>query len=104
MTSCAVACILRLSPDDNKSHELLFARRTVNPRDRHSGEVCFPGGKVDPNEDELNCAHREVYEEIGLDISNRDQYKYLGKITDSAFVYYRNSKKTVVSTMVFLAN
>lgn len=39
----------------------------------HAGEISFPGGKLDSNDDDLlQTALRETHEEIGLDIT-RDQ-------------------------------
>lgn len=39
----------------------------------HAGEISFPGGKIEKNDDDLlDTALRETREEIGLDI-NRDQ-------------------------------
>ena len=47
---------------------LLFIRRAEHPHDRHSGEVAFPGGRVDPHDpDPVATALREAEEEIGLD-------------------------------------
>ena len=47
---------------------LLFIRRAEHPHDRHSGEVAFPGGRVDPQDpDPVATALREAEEEIGLD-------------------------------------
>lgn len=47
---------------------LLFIRRAEHPHDRHSGEVAFPGGRVDPlDPDPVATALREAEEEIGLD-------------------------------------
>lgn len=36
---------------------------TVNS---HRGDVCFPGGRLDPGEDSLTAALREAHEEVGL--------------------------------------
>jgi hypothetical protein len=30
--------------------ELLFMQRQINEKDRHSGQICFPGGKCDGSE------------------------------------------------------
>lgn len=47
---------------------LLFIRRAVNSRDRHSGEVAFPGGRIERRDsDPAGAALREAREEIGLD-------------------------------------
>ena len=46
---------------------LLFIRRSLNIHDRHSGEVAFPGGRIESGEpDPRDAALREAHEEIGL--------------------------------------
>ncbi|KQQ11938.1 DNA mismatch repair protein MutT [Methylobacterium sp. Leaf123] len=46
---------------------LLFTRRAAHLRD-HSGQVAFPGGKVDPEDTTpIDTALREAWEEIGLE-------------------------------------
>ncbi|MEH3118331.1 MAG: CoA pyrophosphatase [Methylorubrum populi] len=46
---------------------LLFTRRAAHLRD-HSGQVAFPGGKVDPEDTSpIDTALREAREEIGLE-------------------------------------
>jgi 8-oxo-dGTP pyrophosphatase MutT (NUDIX family) len=60
------AVLLPLYRLDSAWH-LLFIRRAAHPRDRHSGEVGFPGGRrqaTDP--DCVATALREAHEEIGL--------------------------------------
>jgi 8-oxo-dGTP pyrophosphatase MutT (NUDIX family) len=44
---------------------VLLTRRAAALRD-HSGQIAFPGGKIDPGESPLDAALREAHEEIGL--------------------------------------
>ena len=46
---------------------LLFIRRTYNQRDRHRGQVAFPGGRLNPEDSgPEGGALREAWEETGL--------------------------------------
>jgi len=46
---------------------LLFIRRATSDRDRHSGQVAFPGGGHESQDrDDVDTALREAHEEIGL--------------------------------------
>lgn len=82
--------------------EVLFARRTLDPKDRHAGEICFPGGKLDAGEDELESCKREIFEEIGLDASDLRRFRYLGKLSDKHFAYLRKGKDVTISCLLFL--
>jgi 8-oxo-dGTP pyrophosphatase MutT (NUDIX family) len=44
---------------------VLLTERATHLRS-HSGQVAFPGGKIDPGEDALEAALREAEEEVGL--------------------------------------
>jgi 8-oxo-dGTP pyrophosphatase MutT (NUDIX family) len=45
----------------------------------HSGQISLPGGKAEKDEDEIETALREAWEEIGLD---RDEIKVIGKLSN----------------------
>ncbi|MBC8503596.1 MAG: CoA pyrophosphatase [Chloroflexi bacterium] len=60
--------------------QLLFIRRTQHPKDRHGGQVAFPGGRCDPDDpDAYKAALREAHEEVGL---KPEDVRILGKLHD----------------------
>lgn len=59
--------------------QILFIRRASNDRDRHSGQVAFPGGRLEPLDPTHEAAAlRETHEEIGV---HPDNIHLLGKIS-----------------------
>ena len=47
--------------------QVLFIRRALNDMDRHSGQVAFPGGGIEPDDNgAIAAALRETHEEIGV--------------------------------------
>ncbi|MBC8496246.1 MAG: CoA pyrophosphatase [Chloroflexi bacterium] len=59
---------------------LLFIRRTLHPKDRHGGQVAFPGGRCDPDDpDAVKAALREAHEEVGL---APEDVRILGRLRD----------------------
>lgn len=46
---------------------VLLTRRSAGLR-RHSAQWALPGGRVDPGEEPLDAARRELHEELGLDL------------------------------------
>ena len=61
------AVLSALWEEDGEAHVLL-TRRTAWLRS-HSGQVAFPGGRVEPGETLVEAALREAHEEVGLDPS-----------------------------------
>lgn len=58
---------------------LVLIRRTLDDT-VHSGQIALPGGEMESiDEDLLDTAKREVYEEIGV---NEEKYKVIKKLTD----------------------
>ncbi|CAG9313112.1 unnamed protein product [Blepharisma stoltei] len=70
--------------------QLLFIKRTQHPKDKHSGQVAFPGGKVEKGETPYQAAVRETYEEIGLDLSDQNKFAYVGAMKEIFPYYHRN--------------
>jgi len=55
----------------------------------HSGEVSFPGGRQDADEDLVGTALREAYEEIGLDPASVEiigELDHLSTVTSDSFI------------------
>lgn len=61
--------------------QMLFIERATHPKDPWSGNIGFPGGKVEHSDpDPRSTAERETREELGLDLST---CCYLGRLSDS---------------------
>ena len=45
--SAQIACVLALLFRQKNTWHTVLIERTANPRDRHSGQVSFPGGRLD---------------------------------------------------------
>ncbi len=76
-----VACVLNLLHLDAGGHwRTVLIQRTDNPRDRHSGQVSFPGGRYEESDGDLvNVALREAHEEVGV---SPLEVQVLGRLTE----------------------
>lgn len=61
--------------NDNNIPSILYTKRSSQLR-HHNSEISFPGGRIDQNENDIQCALRELYEEVN--ISDND-VQVLGK-------------------------
>ena len=78
---------------DNNEWNLLFIRRSEHINDRHSGQVAFPGGKVDEHDaDTIAAALRECAEEVGV---AREKVSILGCLNN-----YRTISNYLVTPVV----
>jgi 8-oxo-dGTP pyrophosphatase MutT (NUDIX family) len=61
----AAAVAVVVLDDPARGPGVLLTRRTSRLRD-HPGQFALPGGSVDPGEDVVTAARRELHEELGL--------------------------------------
>ncbi len=75
--SAAVALVLRQGAE---GVEVLFIHRARNAADPWSGNIAFPGGRIEADDDDaMMAAMRETAEEVGI-VLERDQL--LGRLDD----------------------
>ena len=93
---------------------LLYEKRAGHMK-RQPGEICFPGGELEPGETTETCALRETREEIGISeeqikivcqldtiytYSNFARYCYLGIIEESALASMELNSDEVEETFL----
>jgi len=77
LLKAAVAIILR---DGAQGTEFLMMQRAKHERDPWSGQMSFPGGKIDPEDTDAKAAAiREAHEEVGAVLNDAD---YIGQLDD----------------------
>ena len=73
-------CVLLTLWEAEGDWHTALIRRTENPRDRHSGQISFPGGRHDETDGSFAfTALREAHEEIGI---HPGQVEILGTLTE----------------------
>lgn len=82
------AAVLALIYPHNDLLHLAYILRSVNTADdKHSGQISFPGGKLEETDDSLvACALREAEEEVGI---KADNIEVIGQLSD-VFVFVSN--------------
>lgn len=79
-------------------------KRSSNDEDPHSGQICFPGGKLDQGESDIEGGVREFHEELGPRLTEINSY-HLGQIPKNHFVYYNKFKGPVfISNNIYILN
>lgn len=75
------ACVmLVLYPKNGETHLVLIERMPSHKDDRHSGQISFPGGKLEPEDASYQAgALRETYEEVGI---ASEKIQVLGALSD----------------------
>lgn len=82
LMNAAVAIILRdrVLPDGQTTTEFLMMQRAFHQDDPWSGQMSFPGGKIESSDiDAKTAAVREVLEEVGIELQSQD---YIGQLDD----------------------
>jgi peroxisomal coenzyme A diphosphatase NUDT7 len=87
------AVLVLLADDHDGRAGVLLTRRSTALRN-HSGEISFPGGRLDPGESEVDAALREANEEVGLDPAAVD---VVGELDHLATVVSRSHIVPVVA-------
>ena len=98
-TPAAVSLILH---EDSTGLQMLFIERASHDDDPWSGNISFPGGKIEKDDESPKlAAERETLEEIGLDLRGE---RYLGRLSDvvgthlpvkiSCFVYATDNTRS----------
>jgi 8-oxo-dGTP pyrophosphatase MutT (NUDIX family) len=75
----SAAVLIPLFEEDGEARVIL-TRRSSNLRS-HTGEVSFPGGRIDADETPVQAALREAHEEIGLDPASVELIGSLAPLT-----------------------
>jgi 8-oxo-dGTP pyrophosphatase MutT (NUDIX family) len=87
------AVLVLIADDADGDAGVLLTRRSTTMRS-HSGEISFPGGRLDPGESEVDAALREAHEEVGLDPSS---VEIVGELDHLATVVSRSHIVPVVA-------
>jgi len=95
----SVAVILRSVSNQKNPVEVLFIKRSDRPNDAWSGQMAFPGGHLDVEDNSLlDAAIRETREEIGLDLEEKN---YIGDLDQQRAVAKGAPLDMLIAPFVF---
>ena len=78
--NATIACVLILLFPKNEEWHFVLIQRMPHEKDRHSGQVSFPGGRLEESDISLEYgALREAEEEVGVD---KNEIEILGRLTE----------------------
>ena len=81
------AVLALIYPIDEVLHMIYIERSSDDSKDKHAGQISFPGGKLELSDDSLlECAYREADEEVGI---KKNDIKLLGQLS-KVYVYVSN--------------
>jgi 8-oxo-dGTP pyrophosphatase MutT (NUDIX family) len=96
LLQAAVALILR---DGEFGTEILMMQRSSHDNDPWSGQMSFPGGKIEQNDESAKlAAMREADEEVGISLTEED---YIGQLDDVYGLKVDNQYSVHVACFVF---
>lgn len=98
MTRASVALIYR--QHEGTGAELLFIQRARREGDPWSGDMAFPGGRMQPEDDTPRAAaERETLEETGMDLSRHGRFR--ARLSDLITRHHSRWRPMVVTPYVF---
>jgi len=96
LMQAAIAIILR---DGREGTEFLLMQRARHKNDPWSGQMAFPGGKVEPKDvSKKATAIRETHEEVGIRLTEQE---FIGQLDDLYGMNAKNRNNVHVACFVF---
>ena len=87
----------------NVEVQLLYIKRSNSYEDRFAGHVAFPGGKQEIGESLLDAAIRETYEEVGIDLLDKNKFAFVKQYPLTIpFFFMPNNRRMYISPFVFV--
>jgi len=100
MSRASVAVILRKNQAND--FDILLIKRAERSGDPWSGDMAFPGGKMDNADQSIyQTALRELHEEIGLGAEN---LKHIGRLSDQLTKTHSGLRPMIISAFIFELN